>query len=328
MAVAGLILAFTFFSGSLVASTSALENFRSVPAFLWSDHAYLGGVQNTDDVVPTSKQFASGLFQSLLHSNDEKTSSWPFIEGLDRTADGSPDLILAFVSKQAGNIYDIASSSTEDDPLFLFKQQLDSSNTSLSLPRVNIGDEKMGVAMTLVNAFNGAVVSTGEHAKGSVAMAGACGVCDECTEGVQLLVTPSEVEEYLMDRVAARTPGQTDLLVICSDEAAGDLPSQRTLEEEVSAMTAYGELVRKTTAHYMAVYISDPLEVTMLSSQTQRRILMKTYNSTHCDADCQYKASILEGLGVVLVLLITLISGLCCMYGIESPTRFEVPKDN
>ncbi|XP_010501171.1 PREDICTED: uncharacterized protein LOC104778426 [Camelina sativa] len=50
--------------------------------------------------------------------------------------------------------------------------------------------------------------------------------------------------------------------------------------------------------------------------------------TTTCDELCKFKSSLLEGILVGIVFLLILISGLCCMAGIDTPTRFETPQDS
>ncbi|GAB4835065.1 hypothetical protein Ancab_033333 [Ancistrocladus abbreviatus] len=54
----------------------------------------------------------------------------------------------------------------------------------------------------------------------------------------------------------------------------------------------------------------------------------RSVNSTVCDRVCQIKTSLLEGILAGIVLLVILISGLCCMMGIDTPTRFETNQDS
>lgn len=124
--------------------------------------------------------------------------------------------------------------------------------------------------------------------------------------------------------------------------------------------------VEKTGAKYSVLYVSDPVNVIRYPSyrQVDRFLAEKSGNSSDdgkCDGVCQIKSSMLEGLFVVswlsllilltywliwtlyifvktisygfvmfqgLVLLVILISGLCCMAGIDTPTRFEAPQES
>ncbi|MBA0853108.1 hypothetical protein Goshw_013598 [Gossypium schwendimanii] len=45
-----------------------------------------------------------------------------------------------------------------------------------------------------------------------------------------------------------------------------------------------------------------------------------------CDVRDPYVAALHDFQGIVLLLI--LVSGLCCMMGIDTPTRFEAPQEN
>ncbi|PSR90285.1 GDP polyribonucleotidyltransferase [Actinidia chinensis var. chinensis] len=80
--------------------------------------------------------------------------------------------------------------------------------------------------------------------------------------------------------------------------------------------------------------VSDPFRPKRYPYQELQRFLAEStlgngsVSTTVCDGVCQIKSSLLEGILVGIVLLIILISGLCCMAGIDTPTRFEAPQDS
>ncbi|WOL18034.1 hypothetical protein Cni_G26827 [Canna indica] len=89
----------------------------------------------------------------------------------------------------------------------------------------------------------------------------------------------------------------------------------------------------KSGAKYTVLYTSKPytsveyparLTMRFLADSTQSNA---STNST-CGGVCQIKSSLLEGIFVANLLLTILISGLCCMIGIDTPTRFEAPQES
>ncbi|KAH0934175.1 hypothetical protein HID58_011292 [Brassica napus] len=92
--------------------------------------------------------------------------------------------------------------------------------------------------------------------------------------------------------------------------------------------------VEQSGSKYTALYVSDPYWYT--SYKTLQRFLAESATgnsssvgvSTTCDELCKFKSSLLEGILVGIVFLLILISGLCCMAGIDTPTRFETPQDS
>lgn len=137
--------------------------------------------------------------------------------------------------------------------------------------------------------------------------------------------------------------------------------SEQTGETFSELLKSMEELDEK----YSVLYVSDPLRsVQYPSIREVGRFLAEASNGSSnstCDGVCQIKSSLLEGLLVVssisysppiavhwspfyrrnhncfcssswliqgIVLLVILISGLCCMAGIQTPTRFETPHES
>lgn len=98
-----------------------------------------------------------------------------------------------------------------------------------------------------------------------------------------------------------------------------------------------GEIIRnlqQAGITYTVLYTSDPYEMVPYGrfQKLERHLISNVRNDsanmTYCDGVCKSKASLLEGFLVGLVLLIILLSGLCCMMGIQTPTRFEAPHES
>lgn len=65
-------------------------------------------------------------------------------------------------------------------------------------------------------------------------------------------------------------------------------------------------------------------------AQQRRRTLLATevgqYNT--CDALCRVQVKWLEGMLALLIIIIASLSGMCCLGVLDTPTRFESPKDS
>ncbi|KAG2481063.1 hypothetical protein PVAP13_J194701 [Panicum virgatum] len=104
------------------------------------------------------------------------------------------------------------------------------------------------------------------------------------------------IRDLVTSRMGNNPSGQTDLVVFCS---GGELLS------ELVAM------LKKSGAKYTILYASQP-----------------SAGRAKCDGECLVKSTLLEGTFVGIVLLIILISGLMCMMGIDTPSRFEAPQES
>eukprot|EP00262_Sarcandra_glabra_P022401 TRINITY_DN9904_c0_g1_i2.p1 TRINITY_DN9904_c0_g1~~TRINITY_DN9904_c0_g1_i2.p1 ORF type:complete len:186 (+),score=25.71 TRINITY_DN9904_c0_g1_i2:164-721(+) len=148
-------------------------------------------------------------------------------------------------------------------------------------------------------------------------------------EGYKKLASLRSVYDYVGSRMETRLKGQTDLIMFCnggsqaSEKFDQNYPEGKLFSEIISFLDLSG-------ATYTVLYVSDPhRSLQYPSNQALDRFLAESTlgsgssNSTDCDGVCQIKSSLLEGLLVGIVLLIILLSGLCCMMGIDTPTRFE-----
>ncbi|KAI7734830.1 hypothetical protein M8C21_017776, partial [Ambrosia artemisiifolia] len=134
-------------------------------------------------------------------------------------------------------------------------------------------------------------------------------------------------KDYVVSNMEKKSEGQTPLLVVCNGGNEQPHSKGQVLSELIRS-------VEKTRAKYSVLYVSDHVIVIRYPSyrQVDRFLAEKSGNlskeSTECDGVCQIKSSLVEGLLVGLVLLIILISGLCCMVGINTPARFEAPQES
>ncbi|THU59781.1 hypothetical protein C4D60_Mb07t05670 [Musa balbisiana] len=97
------------------------------------------------------------------------------------------------------------------------------------------------------------------------------------------------------DILASRISGKMDLIVLCS----GDSKESDRTPSEGEALSNVVNMLKQSGAKYTILYASRPYRTT------------------------QYPAHL-----AAIVLLIILISGLCCMIGIDTPSRFETPQES
>uniref|UniRef100_A0ACD5X7W1 Uncharacterized protein n=1 Tax=Avena sativa TaxID=4498 RepID=A0ACD5X7W1_AVESA len=137
-------------------------------------------------------------------------------------------------------------------------------------------------------------------------------------------------QDLVMSRMGSNPSGKTDVIVFCSG-GFKDLDNAKPEGELLSELVS---VLKKSGAKYTVLYASQPRGLVENASNLPlaRYLAEKTNTSTkpglgECDGECLVKSSLLEGVFVGLVLLIILISGLCCMMGIDTPTRFETSQD-
>lgn len=290
----------------------------TVPAFLWSPHQIeMKEAVNYQTLSPkdlAKSVVSEGGWSNLLCSGEK---------------DQQPvDLALVFVGRELSSL-DISGSKHADPALVDFlKVSFARSNFSMAFPYVAVSEEKEAMENSLISGFT----ETCGHDLGvsNVAFLESCSV-----EGgnFKKLADLRSVHDYLVSRRKTRPVGPTDLVMFCHGGSHLEELDQQRLESEV-----FSELIsslEQSGTKYTVLYVSDPFRSIQYPSyrDLERFLAEGTYgngsaNSTTCDEVCQIKSSLLEGLLVGIVLLIILISGLCCMMGIDTPTRFEAPQDS
>ncbi|KAF6147740.1 hypothetical protein GIB67_006713 [Kingdonia uniflora] len=216
------------------------------------------------------------------------------------------DIALVFVGKELHSS-DI-SMSNHSDPILMNMLEVSFSKSSFSMafPYVASSEEET-METSLISGFT----ETCGHGLGNF----------------QKFSDINSVHDYLDSRKEDKQKGKTDLIVFSN----GGSDSSEELKHTFSEGEVFSELIssmEKSGASYTVLYASEPYR--SISYRALDRFLAESTlgNATFCDGVCQIKSSLLEGLLVGLVLLMILISGLCCMMGIDTPTRFEAAQDS
>ncbi|KAI3450938.1 hypothetical protein Pfo_031190 [Paulownia fortunei] len=291
----------------------------TVPAFLWSPHLD-GKKEMVDYRILSPRDLAKsamteGGWSKYLCSREE--------------AQQSKNFAFLFVGTELQSV-DISRPSNTDPALIdLLKDSFSNSNSSLAFPYVAAGEEKVAIESSLISEF----ADTCQHNFGisSIALVGSCSVEGENFDKLNDI---HSVHDYLHSRIEKISDGHTELIVLCPG-GSRSLQDSDQPHSESSILSQLLNSVNQLGAKYTVLYISDPLRsMEYLSHRGLERFLAEgtmgngTANSTVCDGVCQIKSSLLEGILVGIVLLVILISGLCCMMGIDTPTRFETPQDS
>ncbi|XP_040991297.1 uncharacterized protein LOC121238484 isoform X1 [Juglans microcarpa x Juglans regia] len=296
----------------------------TAPAFLWSPYLHHDSFSSyvVKDVVNYQTIYSKDIARSILTEG-----GWSNILCSGNKLQHPVDLALVFVGRELRSS-DISAGKHVDSAIVdLLKVSFTRSKFSIAFPYIAASEEE-----TMENLLVSGFMETCGHNLGitNVTFLGSCSVEDG---KFQKLADLHSIHDYLVSRSGKRQKGQADLVVFCH----GGSHSSKDLDQPQSEIKSAGEIlselinfVEQSGAKYAALYVSDPLRSPHYpSSQELGRFLAEnasgnqSANSTICDEVCQIKSSLLEGLLVAIVLLIILISGICCMMGIDTPTRFE-----
>ncbi|GAA0168238.1 hypothetical protein Leryth_003841 [Lithospermum erythrorhizon] len=311
----GLLLMF-----SVVYASSAFPS--TVPAFLWSTHDHqIGDLINAKEAVRYQTFSPRDLVKAVISEE-----GWSNLLCSGKQAEQSANLALIFIGKQIQSS-EISKPRNADPVLLdLLKASFMKSNHSLAFPYVSTSDTEP-IESSLISEFADAC----EHdlEMDNIAFSESCSLE---SDNYKKLSDVRAVHDHLISMAKAESNKQGNVIVFCHGGA-----SDMKIDQHYSEGKFFSELIgslEQLNAKYTALYVSDPSRPIQYPSHIElERFLAEgasgneSGNST-CDGVCQIKSSLLEGLFVGLVLLVILISGLCCMMGIDTPTRFETPQDS
>ncbi|KAH7277172.1 hypothetical protein KP509_39G037600 [Ceratopteris richardii] len=197
-----------------------------------------------------------------------------------------------------------------------------SSSVSLAVPYIAYSSEGGGIFSMLFSAIKDSCDL--ETRPGKTIVMGSClrGTFDLqspiMSDGVEVVDTVGDVKDFILKQKESRQDHETDIIFACpmsNDELEKGESEADLLASVFSSLHGSG-----TSAAFL--YASDPFHGT----QSHGRLLASNSTST-CDEICETVAGTYEGVIVAITLLIILISGLCCMMGIDTPSRFERASD-
>ncbi|KAI9196610.1 hypothetical protein LWI28_025395 [Acer negundo] len=292
----------------------------TAPAFLWSPHLNRLSSNNKLNYQTISPK---DLANSVLSQG-----GWSDILCSDTQSPQSVDVALVFVGKELQSSHISGNKHAAPALVNLLKDSFTSSNFSMAFPYISASGDSMMESL-LVSEFREACGN--DLGISNVAFSESC--MAEDGDFIKLADLHS-VQDHLLSRMENTPKEQADLIVFCNEgsHSMEQLDQPRPESEVISELIASME---KSGAKYAVLYVSDPVRSIQYPSHRELdRFLAEgtagnvSANSTSCDEVCQLKTSLLEGLFVGIFLLLILISGLCCMMGIDTPTRFEAPQDS
>ncbi|KAJ8424299.1 hypothetical protein Cgig2_003281 [Carnegiea gigantea] len=318
---------------------SALTLESTGPAFMWSPHIEMELEEPVNYQTLSSKDLGKSVMAKGGWSNilcDGKIPRQPV------------DVAIVFVGKKLHSL-DISGRSVADTGLVdLLKDSFTKSNFSMAYPYVSTEGKEGTLENSLVQEFE-------ESCENKLGVNNVI-VTESCSiegKGYSRLTDLHSVQEYVASKRDKDTTGEPDLLVFChgSFNSLDELDQAHSEDRCVdNAGDVFHELIsslENSGAKYAVLYVSDPYNPIQYPSHQIGRFLAEapgknvSGNYTLCDEVCQVKRTLLEGILVVsiffhllneattaIVLLIILISGLCCMMGIDTPTRFETPQES
>ncbi|XP_020582546.1 uncharacterized protein LOC110026092 [Phalaenopsis equestris] len=289
----------------------------TVPAFLWSRFNHGPSQDSAKETVNYQTISPNNLAKFVLSEG-----GWSSFMCPGENHHQNFDVALVFVGKELQSS-DISRSKHEDPTLIgLLKQSFKSSNVSMAFPYIAVSNEKDTIENSLISGF----IDSCGHDFGvkNIAYMESCSLKGQNFKKLEGL---RSLQDFISGKMESGVTELTDLIVFCGESSEESIHT----ESEGQVLSEIVDLLEKSGSTYTILYASDPYRSYPYPSLSTMRFLSESNsssNSTRCDGVCQLKSSLLEGLFVGIVLLIILISGLCCMTGIDTPTRFEAAPES
>ncbi|KAL6653295.1 hypothetical protein ACP70R_008873 [Stipagrostis hirtigluma subsp. patula] len=289
------------------------------PAFLWAPKNYGFCSNEAKEVVHYQTISQNSLAKSVLQEG-----GWSNLVCSRDDAQKNVDVAVVFLGSKLRSS-DLSEDKQDDQALAnTLKLSFTSSEFSMAFPYVAMSDDEKlensllgGFTENCNNGFEGNHIT----------------YTDTCTVSGQDLKkhhSMDSIRDLMMSRTGNDPSRQTDLIVFCSG-GFEDLDPEKSEGELLSELV---DILKKSGTKYTVLYASQPSVLENPSNLPLGRYLAeKTNNNTKaslgkCDGECLVKSTLLEGSFVGIVLLIILISGLKCMMGIDTPSRFEASQES
>ncbi|XP_062183015.1 uncharacterized protein LOC133887111 [Phragmites australis] len=312
----------------LVAARLASAAPVMAPAFLWAPKNYGFRSDEAKELVHYQTISPKSLAKSVLQEG-----GWSNFVCSREDAHKNVDVAVVFLGSKLQSS-DISKDKQVDQALAdTLKLSFTSSEFSMAFPYVATSDdEKLENSLLSGFAENCNSGFEGKH----ITYTDTCTVSDRDLKKHRSM---DSIHDLVMSRMGNNPSGQTDLIVFCGGgfEDLGPAKSEGELLSDLVAM------LKNSGAKFTILYASQPSGLLEnLSSLPLGRYLAEKTNTTKpglgtnttkpglgkCDGECLVKSTLLEGTFVGIVLLIILISGLMCMMGIDTPSRFEAPQES
>jgi len=304
----------------LVAAQVASAAPVTAPAFLWAPKNYGFRSDDAKEVVDYQTISPKNLAKSVLEEG-----GWSTFMCSREDTEKHVDVAIVFIGSKLQSS-DISKDKHVDPALAdTLKLSFTKSEFSMAFPYVSTSDDEK-LEESLLSGF----AENCESGFGRNRIA----YTDTCAVSGQDLKTYHNMDAINDLVVSGRTnpSGQTDVIVFCS----GGFEKLGTAESEGELLSQLVDLLKLSGARHTILYASQPSGYLLEnhSGSPLARHLAERTNGTKtgllskCDGECLVKSTLLEGTFVGIVLLIILISGLMCMMGIDTPSKFEAPQES
>ncbi|KAG0528511.1 hypothetical protein BDA96_05G018400 [Sorghum bicolor] len=306
----------------LVAAQVASAAPVTAPAFLWAPKNYGFRSDDAKEVVHYQTISPKSLAKSVLEEG-----GWSNFMCSREDTQKSIDVAVVFIGSKLQSS-DISKDKQDDLTLAdTLKLSFTDSEFSMAFPYVSTSDDDK-LENSLLSSF--AENCNSGFGRNRITYTDTCTVSGQDVKKYTSMDAIDDLVRYGVGSRRINPSEQTDIIVFCS----GGFENFFTPKSEGELLSQLVLLLEQSGAKYTILYASQPsgLLENPSSLPLGRYLAEKTKGTKtgegKCDGECLVKSTLLEGTFVGIVLLIILISGLMCMMGIDTPSRFEAPQES
>ncbi|BAF27475.1 uncharacterized protein [Oryza sativa Japonica Group] len=286
------------------------------PAFLWAPKNYGFSSDEAKEIVHYQTVSPKSLVKSVLEEG-----GWSNLVCSREDHAKSVDVAVLFLGSKLQSS-DISKDKQADSTLVdTLKNSFASSEFSMAFPYIAMSDDDK-LEKSLLSGF--AENCNNGFGDNHITYTDTCSVSEDLNKHHNM----DSIHGLVASQTKKNPSGQTDLIVFCDGGFKDNTKSEGELLSELVT------LLKKSGAKYTILYASQPFGLLENPSNLPLgRYLAEKTNTTKpgrgkCDGECLVKSTLLEGSFVGIVLLIILISGLKCMMGIDTPSKFDAPPES
>eukprot|EP00775_Hariotina_reticulata_P010297 gene10297-10456_t len=132
--------------------------------------------------------------------------------------------------------------------------------------------------------------------------------------------------QHTLSSALQEASGRTSVVVLCTKVPADVAGTPEGVKLELQQLQEAHSAAAALNKRQINVYAVRP-DSRFLAQQRRRHLQALTADVGSCGPLCQTQVKWLEGILAGLVLVVAAFSGLCCLYMLDTPTRFEKPKE-
>ncbi|WIA08963.1 hypothetical protein OEZ85_008378 [Tetradesmus obliquus] len=274
----------------------------TAPLFSWANEKYLSAAgqasRTSYQVYGDFSSTLKGLITSAVSHGSEIPSQLDWLD-MQAVQQQGPEVVLVVLGNQLKTSH--LRSKAAQSMLAPLQRLMDKAESSISVPYV----------MHDVSA------ALGNREKG----------VQELTAGLDktIVVGCEGGSEQSIESALQAVGEEPHVIITCTQVQEGSAGTPQAVAAELQQLQEAHDAVAALNKRQLTVYAVQPDASALV--QQRRRLQSSNADVGVCGQLCQTQVKWLEGILAAFILTLAAFSGMCCLYMLDTPTRFEKPKE-